>query len=122
MHSEATPRSSIFNRKGGKFTAALASQRTVRNIESKITGLQDLSEAKVATVTGSSAAGYLRAHAITFTSVRTINDAYRQLDSAESMPSCSMLQSCKTTSSSPAPPPRPWSAAPSRARTTASHY
>jgi polar amino acid transport system substrate-binding protein len=63
------------------FTAALASQLTVRNIESKITGLQDLSGVKVATVTASSAAGYLTAHAITFTSVPTINEAYRQLDS-----------------------------------------
>ena len=49
--------------------------------ESKITGVQDLSGAKVATVTGSSAAGYLSAHALTFTGVPTINDAYRQLDS-----------------------------------------
>ena len=63
------------------FTAALASQLTVQNIESKITGVQDLSGAKVATVTGSSAAGYLTAHAITFTGVPTVNDAYRQLDS-----------------------------------------
>ena len=63
------------------FTAALASQLTVQNIESKITGVQDLSGAKVATVTGSSAAGYLTTHAITFTGVPTINDAYRQLDS-----------------------------------------
>ncbi|MDQ2789111.1 MAG: transporter substrate-binding domain-containing protein, partial [Actinomycetota bacterium] len=63
------------------FTAALASHLTVRNIESKITGVQDLSGAKVATVTGSSAAGYLTAHAITFTSVPTIDDAYRQLGS-----------------------------------------
>lgn len=63
------------------FTAALTSQLTTRNIENKITGVQDLSGAKVATVTGSSAAGYLNAHAITFTSVGTINDAYRQLDS-----------------------------------------
>jgi polar amino acid transport system substrate-binding protein len=63
------------------FTAALASQLTVRNIESKITGLQDLSGAKVATVTASSAAAYLTAHAITFTGVPTIDDAYRQLDS-----------------------------------------
>jgi len=38
------------------FTAALASQLTVQNIENKITGVQDLSGAKVATVTGSSAA------------------------------------------------------------------
>ncbi|MBV8997229.1 MAG: transporter substrate-binding domain-containing protein [Pseudonocardiales bacterium] len=65
------------------FTAALASQLTVRNIESKITGVQDLSGAKVATVTGSSAAGYPTAHAITFTGVPTINDAYRQLDSGK---------------------------------------
>ena len=63
------------------FTAALASQLTVQTIESKITGVQDLSRAKVATVTGSSAAGYLTAHAITFTGVPTIDDAYRQLDS-----------------------------------------
>ncbi|MGH3782635.1 MAG: transporter substrate-binding domain-containing protein [Pseudonocardiaceae bacterium] len=63
------------------FTAALASHLTVRNIESKITGVQDLSGAKVVTVTGSSAASYLTAHAITSTSVPTINDAYRQLDS-----------------------------------------
>jgi polar amino acid transport system substrate-binding protein len=63
------------------FTAALASQLTVRNIESKIIGVQNLSGAKVVTVTSSSAAGYLRAHAITFTDVPTINDAYRQLDS-----------------------------------------
>lgn len=63
------------------FTAALASQLTVQNIESTITGVQDLSGAKVATVTGSSAAGYLSAHAIAFTDVPTINDAYRQLDS-----------------------------------------
>lgn len=63
------------------FTAALASQLTVRNIESKIAGVQNLGGAKVATVTGSSAAGYLTAHAITFTGVPTINDAYRQLDS-----------------------------------------
>jgi ABC-type amino acid transport substrate-binding protein len=63
------------------FTAALASQLTVQNIESKITGVQDLSGATVATVTSSSAAGYLTAHAITFTGVPTINDAYRQLDS-----------------------------------------
>jgi polar amino acid transport system substrate-binding protein len=63
------------------FTAALASQLTVRSIESKITGVQDLSGAKVATVTGTSAAEYLRAHAITFTGVATIDDAYRQLDS-----------------------------------------
>lgn len=38
------------------------------------------------------------------------------------MPSSSMLPSCKTTSSAPAAPTRPWSAAPSRARTTASRY
>jgi len=63
------------------FTAALASQLTVQTIESKITGVQDLSRAKIATVTGSSAAGYLTAHAITFTGVPTIDDAYRQLDS-----------------------------------------
>jgi len=63
------------------FTAALASQLTVQNIQSKITGVQDLSGAKVATVSGSSAAAYLTAHAITFTGVPTINDAYRQLDS-----------------------------------------
>lgn len=63
------------------FTAALASQLTVQNIESKITGVQDLTGARVATVTGSSAAAYLTAHAITFTGVPTINDAYRQLDS-----------------------------------------
>lgn len=63
------------------FTAALTSQLTARNIESKITGVQDLSGAKVATVAGTSAAGYLNAHAITFASVATINDAYRQLDS-----------------------------------------
>jgi polar amino acid transport system substrate-binding protein len=65
------------------FTAALASQLTVQNIESKISGVQDLSRAKVATVTGSSAAGYLTTHAITFTGVPTINDAYRQLGSGE---------------------------------------
>jgi ABC-type amino acid transport substrate-binding protein len=65
------------------FTAALASQLTVQNIESKITGVQDLNGAKVTTVTGSSAAGYLRTHDITFTGVSTINDAYRQLDSAD---------------------------------------
>jgi polar amino acid transport system substrate-binding protein len=65
------------------FTAALASQLTVRNIESKITGVQDLSGAKVVTVTGSSAAGYLKTHAITFTGVPTINDAYQQLDAGE---------------------------------------
>lgn len=53
----------------------------MQNIESKITGVQDLSGAKVATVTGSSAAGSLTAHAITFTGVSTVNDAYRQLDS-----------------------------------------
>ena len=53
----------------------------MQNIQSKITGVQDLSGAKVATVTGSSAAGYLTVHAITFTGVPTINDAYRQLDS-----------------------------------------
>jgi polar amino acid transport system substrate-binding protein len=63
------------------FTAALANHLTVQNIESKITGVQDLSGGKVTTVTGSSAADYLTAHAITFTSVPTINDAYRQLDS-----------------------------------------
>jgi polar amino acid transport system substrate-binding protein len=65
------------------FTAALASQLTVRTIESKITGVQALSGAKVATVTGSSAASYLRAHDISFTAVATVNDAYRQLDSGE---------------------------------------
>ncbi|MGH3573655.1 MAG: transporter substrate-binding domain-containing protein [Pseudonocardiaceae bacterium] len=63
------------------FTAALASQLTVQNIQSKITGVQDLGGAKVVTVSGSSAAAYLTAHAITFTGVPTINDAYRQLDS-----------------------------------------
>jgi ABC-type amino acid transport substrate-binding protein len=63
------------------FTAALTSQLTVRSIESKITGVQDLSGAKVATVAASSAAGYLTAHAISFTGVPTIDDAYRQLDS-----------------------------------------
>ena len=65
------------------FTAALASQLTVQNIEGKIAGVQDLSGAKVATITGSSAAGYLTTHAITFTGVPTINDAYRQLGSGE---------------------------------------
>lgn len=65
------------------FTAALASQLTVQTIESKITGIQDLSKAKVVTVADSSAAGYLTTHAITFTKVPTVNDAYRQLDSGE---------------------------------------
>lgn len=63
------------------FTAALASQLTAQTIQSKITGVQDLSGARVATVTASSAAHYLSTHDITFTSVPTINDAYRQLDS-----------------------------------------
>ncbi|PZS40489.1 MAG: hypothetical protein DLM62_02640 [Pseudonocardiales bacterium] len=63
------------------FTAALASHLTVQNIEGKITGVQDLRAARVATVSGSSAAGYLTAHAITFTSAPTINDVYRQLNS-----------------------------------------
>jgi ABC-type amino acid transport substrate-binding protein len=65
------------------FTAALTSQLTVRSIEGKITGVHDLNRAKVATVTGSSAAGYLTAHDITFTAVPTIDDAYRQLDSGQ---------------------------------------
>jgi len=65
------------------FTAALASQLTVQTIESKITGVQDLVGAKVVTVTGSSAAGYLTAHALAFTGVPTINDAYQQLGSGK---------------------------------------
>jgi ABC-type amino acid transport substrate-binding protein len=63
------------------FTAALASQLTVRGIEAKITGVHDLTSAKVATVTGSSAAAYLTAHDIAFTAVPAIEDAYQQLDS-----------------------------------------
>lgn len=65
------------------FTAALASHLTVRNIESEITGVQDLSGTKVATVAGSSASNYLAAHAITFTGVPSIDDAYRQLDAGK---------------------------------------
>ena len=63
------------------FTAALASQLTVRSIESTIGGVQDLSGSKVVTVAGSSAAAYLRAHAVAFTEVPTIDDAYPRLDS-----------------------------------------
>ncbi|HET9256625.1 MAG TPA: transporter substrate-binding domain-containing protein [Pseudonocardiaceae bacterium] len=65
------------------FTAALASQLTARTIEGKITGVEDLSGAKVVTVTATSAAAYLSAHAITFTGLQSIDDAYRQLDSGE---------------------------------------
>jgi polar amino acid transport system substrate-binding protein len=65
------------------FTAALASHLTVQTIDSRITGVQDLSGAKIATVTGSSAASYLTAHALTFTALPTVNDAYRQLDSGK---------------------------------------
>lgn len=62
------------------FTAALASQLTAQHIQSAITGVHDLAGAKVATVTGSSAAAYLTAHEIGFTGLSTIEDAYRQLD------------------------------------------
>jgi polar amino acid transport system substrate-binding protein len=65
------------------FTAALASQLTVRSIESKIGGVQDLSGSKVVTVAGSSAAAYLRAHAVAFAEVPTIDDAYPRLDSGQ---------------------------------------
>lgn len=66
------------------FTAALASQLTVRGIENKITGVQDLkAAARVATVADSSAAAYLKAHSIAFTTVGGIDDAYRQLDSGD---------------------------------------
>ena len=66
------------------FTAALTSQLTVRSIEGKITGVHDLSHAKVVTVSGSSAADYLTAHGIDFTAVPVVDDAYRQLDSGKS--------------------------------------
>lgn len=62
------------------FTAALASQLTVHSIQNKITGVHDLSGANVVTVAGTSSAGYLRQHDITFTGVPTIDDAYRRLD------------------------------------------
>lgn len=65
------------------FTAALASQLTVRSIESRIGGVQDLSGSKVVTVSGSSAAAYLRAHAVAFTEVASIEDAYPRLDSGQ---------------------------------------
>ena len=65
------------------FTAALASQLTVRSIESKISGVQDLGRSRVVTVAGSSAAAYLRAHAVAFIEVPTIDDAYPRLDAGQ---------------------------------------
>ncbi len=65
------------------FTAALASQLTAQRIQSSITGVHDLVGAKVATVTGSSAAAYLNAHEIGFVGVPTIEEAYRQLDAGD---------------------------------------
>jgi polar amino acid transport system substrate-binding protein len=65
------------------FTAALASQLTVRSIESTIGGVQDLGGSKVVTVAGSSAAAYLQAHALAFSTVPAIDDAYPRLDAGQ---------------------------------------
>jgi polar amino acid transport system substrate-binding protein len=55
----------------------------VRSIEGKIGGVQDLSGSKVVTVAGSSAAAYLRAHAVAFAEVPSIDAAYPRLDSGQ---------------------------------------
>jgi ABC-type amino acid transport substrate-binding protein len=65
------------------FTATLASQLTVHQIQNNITGVQDLKTATVATITGSSAEAYLREHGIGYTGLPSINDAYRQLDDGQ---------------------------------------
>ena len=65
------------------FTAALASQLTVSSIQNKITGVHDLAGTRVLTVAGSSSQDYLRQHAIAYTSVATINDAYPRLDAGQ---------------------------------------
>jgi ABC-type amino acid transport substrate-binding protein len=63
------------------FTAALASQLTVHSIQNKITGVHDLTGNTVVTVAGTASEDYLRTHAIAYTTVATIDEAYRRLDS-----------------------------------------
>jgi polar amino acid transport system substrate-binding protein len=65
------------------FTATVTAQLTVQTIQGKIGGVQDLAGARVVTVGGTTAAAYLKNHAIPFTAVQSIDQAYLKLDSGQ---------------------------------------
>jgi polar amino acid transport system substrate-binding protein len=65
------------------FTATVTAQLTVQTIQGKIRGVQDLAGVRVVTVDGTTAADYLKKHAIPFTAVKSIDQAYPMLDSGQ---------------------------------------
>lgn len=62
------------------FTASIASRLTVNQIQGAIQGEQDLPGKRIATVANSTAAQYLEAHRLPYTSVEVIEDAYALLE------------------------------------------
>jgi len=64
------------------FTANLTSQLTVDHFQGTIDGLSDLPGKQVATVEGSTAAGFLEDQGIAFTPTRSIDEAYTLLQDA----------------------------------------
>jgi len=59
-----------------QFTATVTSSLTIQRLNSSIQGPDDLPGKSVVTVTGSTAADYLRGRGIPFTGVENINEAY----------------------------------------------
>ena len=62
------------------FTAALTSALTVQQLQGDIKGPEDLPGKSVATITGSTAADYLRKNRVRVTEVPKIEDAYESLE------------------------------------------
>lgn len=65
------------------FTAAIATSLTVGQLESSISGIDDLSGVRVATVEGSVSEEFLRERGVRFASTQTIDDAVRGLAQEE---------------------------------------
>jgi polar amino acid transport system substrate-binding protein len=65
------------------FTANITSQLTVNHFQGLIQGPEDLPGKRIATVTGSTAASYLADRQIAYQGVKTVDDAYRLLDTGK---------------------------------------
>ena len=61
------------------FTAVVTAQATLTELQTAISGVEDLPGKQVATVVGTTSADYLRSEGIPFREVETIDEAYRLL-------------------------------------------
>jgi ABC-type amino acid transport substrate-binding protein len=62
------------------FTAVVTAQATLTELQTSISGVEDLPDKRVAAVAGTTSADYLRAEGLPFREVETIDGAYRLLE------------------------------------------